>query len=475
MTALLDSLTEVVRGSVRTDAPERARVDHDASHVTGRAVAVVAPRDPEDVVALVRWAREHAVPLVPRGAGTSLDGESVPVLGGVVVDLSGWNRILEVRPEERSARVGPGTVNQDLQVALAPHRLFFPPNPGSWTVSTIGGHIGTNASGPRSFRYGPTRAWVRSVDAVLGTGERVRWGSRAAKRSVGPDLLSLLIGSEGTLGVVTEATVRLAPTPPIREGLVVRLPDGVALGRVAGALARAPGTGLAAIEYLDRPCAAELSGPAGFGPTPETALLLLEIEAEDAGERQRRSERVRRLLRDAGITTEPTVFDDADALWTLRGRASLALDERLGHRIREDVAVPLSELDRLIAELDRIAATEHAPLYLFGHLGEGSLHPNYAVDPESPVGQRVRTAVLEASLALGGTISAEHGIGSVKSRYLEREIGARGVQVLRTLKTACDPDGILNPGKLYPPDPTPGAGSPSRSPSGSEGGASESV
>ena len=467
MNSTVASLERAVRGTVRSDAPELQRVGRDGSHVRGTAIASVAPRDAEDLVALIRWARARSVPLVARGAGTSLDGESVPVGGGVVVDLSGWNDVREIRVDERLARVGPGLVNRDLQAALAPHGLFFPPNPGSWTVSTIGGHVGTNASGPRSFRYGPTRAWVGAIDAVLGTGALVHWGSRAVKRSVGPDLVSLFVGSEGTLGIATEVTVRLAPLPAVRRALVVPLPGDLALGPVAGGLARAAGTGLSAIEYLDAACAAELSGPAGFDLPHEGPLLLLEIEAdgtEDAGARERR---VRSLLDRAGVGSEPTVYDDADALWTLRGRASLALDARLGERIREDVAVPLPEVDRLLAALERIARVERVPLYVFAHLGEGSVHPNYAVDPAGARGRRVRAALLAASLALGGTISAEHGIGAVKVPFLTDEVGAPGVGVLRALKAACDPDGILNPGKLYPPAPRAAARRPSRSPSGS--------
>ncbi len=467
---LLRSLAGSVRGVVRTDRAEIDRVGKDASHLRGRPVAAVAPRDTDDVVALVRWARAHRVPLVPRGAGTSLDGESVPTRGGVVVDLAGWSSIADIRPEERSARVGPGTVNRDLQRALAPHGMFFPPNPGSWTTSTIGGHVGTNASGPRSFRYGPTRAWVRAVEAVLGTGEVVRWGSRAAKRSVGPDLLSLFVGSEGTLGVATEVTVRLAPVPAVRLGVVVPLGEGVPLGVLAARLAGAPGTGLSAIEYLDRACADELGHLPGSDLHPTGALLLLEIEADRRAEARSRLARVASVLRGANVPTTPAIYEDADALWTLRGRAGISLDERLGLRIREDVAVPLGEVDRLVDALTRIGAVERVPLYLFGHLGEGSLHPNYAVASDDPTGARVRAAVLSASLALGGTISAEHGIGAVKSAFLERELGAVGVRMLRTVKHACDPDGILNPGKLYPAEPRQGAGRSSPSPSGSAAG-----
>jgi len=465
--SLLRSLAAAVRGTIRSDAAERRRVDRDGSHVRGRAIASVAPKDADDVVALVRWARERAVPLVPRGAGTSLDGESVPVQGGVVVDLSGWNTVREVRVQERSARVGPGVVNRDLQTALAPHGLFFPPNPGSWDVSTIGGHVGTNASGPRSFRYGPTRAWVRAVDVVLGTGELARWGTRAAKRSVGPDLVSLFVGSEGTLGIATEVTVRLAPRPAIRRGLVVALPAMTPLAPVAMALAGSAGTGLSAIEYLDAACAEELSGGSGLESGTRGDRLLLEIEADSPADARAREATVRKVLRRSGVRATPAVYDDADALWTLRGRASLALDAWLGERIREDVAVPLAAVDRLRRELQRIARAERAPLYLFAHLGEGSLHPNFAVDPASARGRRVRAAALGASLALGGTISAEHGIGSIKVPFLAREIGATGVGVLRALKAACDPDGILNPGKLYPPPIRAAAGRPSPSLGGS--------
>ena len=221
------SLASAVRGRVVTDPSLLARFARDGSHLSGRPSAVVMPADRDDVVALVAWARRHRTPLVARGGGTSLDGESVPPDGGVVVDLSGWSRLLEVDPEGLWARVEPGIVNYDLQRALRPYGSFFPPNPGSWTTSTVGGNVGTNASGMRSFRYGPTRAWVRELTAVLGTGASVHLGTRAAKRSVGPDLLQLFIGSEGTLGIVTEVTVRLAPLPPVRRGVAVPLPPGI--------------------------------------------------------------------------------------------------------------------------------------------------------------------------------------------------------------------------------------------------------
>ncbi len=262
---LRSSLARAVRGAVVTEDPELGRLGKDESHVGGVPLAAVRPADPDDVVDLVRWARRHRVALVPRGAGTSLDGESATLDGGVVVDLSGWNEVTEVSAGARSVRVGPGVVNLDLQRALRPYGLFYPPNPGSWATSTVGGNVGTNASGPRSYGYGPTRRWVREIEAVLGTGERVRLGSRAEKRSVGPDLLQLFVGSEGTLGIATELTLRLAPIPEIRQGWAVPLAPKARLGRIAEALGRTSGTGLSAVEYLDTSSADGLKVDRGAG------------------------------------------------------------------------------------------------------------------------------------------------------------------------------------------------------------------
>jgi D-lactate dehydrogenase (quinone) len=466
---LTGSLRRAVRGRVTTDANGLTPFRRDESHLSGTPFAAVAPADPEDVVALVRWARSTRTALVARGGGTSLDGESVPAEGSVVVDLAGWSRLLELNPDELWARVEPGLVNIDLHRSLVPHGLFFPPNPGSWTRATIGGNVATNASGMRSFRYGPTRAWVREVEAVLGTGARVRLGSRVAKRSVGPDLLQMFVGSEGTLGIATEVTVRLAPLPAVRQGLVVPLPRRVSLARLAGALAHLPGSGLSAIEYLDGGCAATLSERRA-APWPSGAsLLLLEVEAADAREAAHRLERVRRVLAGADADHGVTLFPDADELWTLRGASGDALNERMGEHIREDVAVPLSRVDALVAEIDRISRKERVPCLLFGHLGEGSLHPNYAVDPSTRTADRVRAALWRAARALGGTISAEHGIGAVKRSFLTDELGADAVALLWAVKRACDPDGVMNPGKLYPVRLKAGRRS-SRSPSAREGG-----
>ena len=467
--AELSDLRTSVRGSVRTSVQELARYRGDQSPVEGSPCAVVAPTDAEDAQRLVRWARRHRIPLVARGGGSSLDGESAARDGSVVADFSGWSRLLEVNTEELWARVEPGLVNRDLQGRLRPHGLFFPPNPGSWTVATIGGNVGTNASGPRSFRYGPTRAWLREVEAVLGTGERVRFGTRVAKRSAGPELVELFAGSEGTLGLATELTVRLAPLPARREGLVVPLPRGGSLSAMARRLRSERSTGLSAVEYIDRAAAAVLSEERALDWPSDAPLLLLEIEANDEGELRRHREAVERALSAVGASHAPTVFSDADELWTLRGASGVALDERMGRRVREDVAVPLGRIDDLVARLEEIGREAPAPFFLYGHLGEGSFHPNYAVPPGSPAAGTIRSKVLSAALDLGGTISAEHGIGVLKVDYLERELGSVALDLLDAVKRRCDPDGILNPGKLYPYRVPRGDAGSSPSPSGSGG------
>jgi glycolate dehydrogenase FAD-linked subunit len=451
----LSSLQGLVGDRLRTDPGEIGAYRRDASHLVGSVDAVVRPRDAAEIVAIVAWAREHRVPIVPRGAGTSLDGESVPS-SGVVVDLSGWTEILEIDPVDRVARVRPGVVNHDLQVAAASHGLFFPPNPGSWRTSTIGGNAATNASGPRSFRYGPTRAWTRGAEAVLGTGERFRVGARAPKRSIGPDLLQLLVGSEGTLGIFTELTVALAPAPVRRAALGVPLPAASPLGPIVAELARALSDGLAALEYLDRRCADTLARTPGARLPSGAALLLLEVESASEPEESERLQRLSARLRFLGIDADPVVLPDADRLWSLRGESGTALDREMGERVREDVCVPVGRLDELLRLIERVGADVGVATCVYGHLGEASVHPNFAVDPTTEPAERLRERFLRGTLALGGVVSGEHGIGAVKRGLLVDQVGPTGLRILRELKRSCDPDAILNPGKLSDgPSPSP--------------------
>lgn len=423
----------------------------DASDVPGRAVAVVRPRDEAELVTLVRWARSTRVGLVARGGGTSLDGESVPVHGSVVVDLAPWSQILSIDPVERLARVQPGVINRSLQNAASAHGLFFPPSPGSSGQSTIGGNAATNASGPRSFRYGPTRAWVRSARAVLGSGELVVLGDPTAKRSIGPDLLQMMIGSEGTLGIFTELTVKLAPVPARRTAVVVPL-DRVSPGRAARSLAPDAPPGLCAVEFLDSLSAEALVRSTGARLPTGSGLLLLEIESASPEEEALRLVALQRRWEAMGCTVDPEVYPDAERLWAIRGASGSALGRALGARVGEDITVPLAQIDEYIAAGERIARGAGGRWSVFGHLGEGNLHPSVGIDPTTDAGAAVRAALLQQALILGGGISGEHGIGRVKREELRGVVGAEGLRLLRAVKQAFDPDGILNPGKILPDD-----------------------
>ncbi|MGC2288851.1 MAG: FAD-binding oxidoreductase, partial [Thermoplasmata archaeon] len=452
-----EALRSEIVGTITDDPDALTRFASDASHLFQLPAAAIAPRDRDDLQQLVTWARRWKVPLVGRGGGSSLDGESVPPPDGVVVDFSGWNAILEIDDADRLVRVGPGVVNRDLHLTLASHGLFFPPNPGSWTMSTIGGNAATNASGPRSFRYGSTRTWVRGLEVVLGSGELLRVGHRARKASTGPDLLGFFVGSEGTLGFFTEICLALAPAPERRIGLVLPVPDDLAFRTTLPRLLTSPAPAFSALEYLDRPTAAALSRFASGRLPGETALLLLELEATSADE-ESDLERVGQRLVEAGFTGDPVVYPDADQLWTLRGQSGEAIEGE-GVRVHEDVAVPWSRLDELIEGTRVLAARHDVPVRLFGHFGDGNLHPGFFVDPSSERARAVRRDLMLLTKRLGGTISGEHGVGALKAPYLTLEHGEVGVSVLEAFKRRCDPDGIMNPGKLYPePGRNPGTG-----------------
>ena len=447
----LDELSRICRGRLTLDPTALDRLSRDASPFHQMPRAAVQPRDAEDVVALVTWARRFRVPLVARGGGSSLDGESVPAEGGVVVDFSAWDAILELDDANRLARVQPGVINRELHRALVPRGLFFPPNPGSWTFSTLGGNVATNASGMRSFRYGATRAWVRGIEAVLGTGERVRLGHRARKSSTGPGLLGFMVGSEGTLALFTEITVALAPLPGARMGVVIPVPQDRDIGELALRLVASP-LPLSAIEYVDKPTAESLAEVARYRIPGDCALLLLEFESAQS-ERDRIMALAEEWLATLGFGGRAEVYPDADELWTLRGQSGDLLDRRLGARLREDVAVPLPRVGELLREIARIAQRAGVQVQIYAHLGDGNLHPNFVLDPTGEPAKAIRRELVLAARRMGGTISGEHGIGLAKGSFMGLEHGADGVSVLRRMKQVFDPDGILNPGKLYPEKP----------------------
>jgi glycolate oxidase len=461
----MDELAAAVGPALRTDRAELDRVRTDRSGWTTPEVpeAVVRARSTEDVQALLRLATAHRVPVVPRGAGTGLAGGAVGTAGSVVLDLSDMDRVLEIDEEDETAVVQPGVVTDALAAALAPHRLWWPPDPASRAISTVGGNIATNAGGLLCAKYGVTRESVLGLQVVLADGTLVRLGRGTVKGVTGFDLTALLIGSEGTLGVVVEATLKLRRTsaaPVVTIGAT--FPDVHAAAAAAAAIT-ASGLRCAALEIMDAATCAAIDalvaagrGPAGDVPTlaGRGAFLLLQT---DGGAAPEEAAAAMALVREAGgegsVARDP---ETAAALVALRRSAHPAYAE-LGEVLIEDVCVPRSALPAMFDAVADIAERHGLPIPVLAHAGDGNLHPNIVIPPSVPhapgeipdVVWAAGEELFRAAIALGGTLTGEHGVGVLKRRWIEEELGEDVMALSRRVKAAFDPLGILNPGKVW--------------------------
>ncbi|MDT9595020.1 FAD-linked oxidase C-terminal domain-containing protein [Nocardioides zeae] len=416
-------------------------------------VAVVRAGSVDDVRRTLAWAHEHRVPVVPRGAGTGLAGGALAD-GALVLDLSGLDRILTIDPVEELAEVEPGVLTADLDAAAAAYGLMYAPDPASAAISTIGGNIATNAGGMRCVKYGVTRDAVLGLEAVLADGRVVRTGRATAKGVVGYDLTGLLVGSEGTLGVVTRATLRLRPRPAATATALATYPD------VESAAAACAAVGAARL----RPSLLELLDAATLGAVAEHtaspgladvgAAVVAQTDGDDAAEATEAIERVAAVLA-AGATTVERTADAAraDELLAARRLALPAIEAR-AHALIEDICVPRSRLAEAVRGVERISAETGVAVFTFAHAGDGNLHPIVTWDRSVPRDSGVPAAVEEAAgrifalaVELGGTLSGEHGIGTLKRAYLGLELSAEVRDVQRAVKAALDPRGVLNPGK----------------------------
>src|SRR5262245_32397646 len=439
---------------VRTTAGGVAPYARDATPLFHRAPdAVVHPGSTDEVAQVMRLATETRTPVVPRGAGSNLCAATVPLHGGIVLVLTRLNRILEISAAELLAVCQPGVANATLGAAAAEHGLLYAPDPGSRVVSTIGGNISTCAGGLRGLKYGVTRNYVLGLEVVLPTGEVIRTGGRLWKDVAGYDLTRLLTGSEGTLGVITEATVALLPLPAHSACGVAYFPALADAGRaVAGVIAA--GIVPATLEFLDNRCINAVEDYAGLGLRRDAGALLL---FGDDGEPDRVAAHLARIseicLGEGALdcTTAKEVAE-SEALLAAR-RCSLPALARLGPMaILEDATVPRPRLAEMVARIDAIAERYDVVIGTFGHAGDGNLHPTCVLHPDDTDAiERAHKAfgeVFRAAMELGGTISGEHGIGASKLPYLVERLGPAQVDLLRRVKAAFDPVGILNPGKL---------------------------
>jgi D-lactate dehydrogenase len=438
-----------------TDPGERLTYAYDNSRRESLPDAVALPVTREQVQALVRACFQHRVAVTARGRGTNTTGASVPVQGGVVVSFERMNRILDVRPGDRCAVVEPGVLNGELQAALQSHGLFWPPDPTSAAFSTIGGNLACNAGGPRAVKYGASRDNVLALTAITGTGELIHCGSATTKGATGYDLQRLLVGSEGTLALIVEATLKLTPMPPQRRVVRALYRDVASAAQAVARLMAQPVTP-SMLEFMDGDCV-RLAREVGGADLPPDAGALLLIEAD--GDAQTLPHAVEALMRTAEgeglVSLDDAADDDArERLWAARKALSPALRTLAPGKINEDVVVPVSRIPQLVEGVRELSAEFALPIVSFGHAGNGNLHVNILFDPaDAAQNQRAHGAlarVFALTLSLGGTLSGEHGIGLAKREFMPQAIDPATLALMRQLKAAFDPAGILNPGKLLP-------------------------
>lgn len=453
--ALNDELAALLGDGWLTGESERAAHGNDNSRRTALPDAVALPGTREQVVALVRTCRAHGVPIVARGAGTSSTGAVLPTAGGVVVSFERMNRILEIRAGDRYAIVEPGVLNGDLQRALAAHGLFWPPDPASAELCTVGGNLACNAGGPHTVKYGATRDNVLGLTAVTGSGELIRCGSSTTKDATGYDLTHLIVGSEGTLALIVDATLKLAPLPPQRASLRALYVD-VASAAAAVSRIMAQPTTPAMLEFMDAACI-KLAREVGGADIPDAGALLM-IEADgDAATLAHAVAVLAHAARGAGLLSLDTAPDEiaSEKLWAARKALSPALRSIAPGKINEDVVVPVSRIPDLVDGIQALASEFDLPIVAFGHAGNGNLHANILFDPDDADqdarAQAALPRLFALTLELGGTLSGEHGIGIAKRDFMRHAFDPATLAAMRAVKAAFDPDGILNPGKVLPP------------------------
>ncbi|WP_342377595.1 FAD-binding protein [Myxococcus stipitatus] len=453
-TALLRELAAVLPPeALVTDADvlEAHRRDQAEWAPSGRPAVLVRATCTDDVRAVLRLASARKVPVVPRGAGSGLSGGANATDGCIVLSLMRMNRVLEVDPRGLLAVVQPGVLNAEVKAAAAEKGLWYAPDPASWEFSSLGGNLATNAGGLCCVKYGVTGDAVLGLEVVLADGSVVRTGGRTMKNVAGYDLTRLFVGSEGTLGVITEATLKLRPKPPRATTLVATFPTLAGAGlAVTDIMAR---TRPSLLELMDRATCRAVEAYKPLGLDGEAAAFLL--ARSDAGGDQGVAdiEAMARCCEAAGATFVTHSEDEAEGelLLTARRLAFPAL-ERQGATLLDDVGVPLSRIPELLAAIEGIAARREVLVGTFGHAGDGNMHPTVVFDRKDPAAlSRARAAfddILEAALALGGTITGEHGVGVLKQPFLGRQLGEEALRLHRRLKGAMDPLGILNPGKV---------------------------
>lgn len=453
-TALSQLIDKLGAKNVVSEPEDLLTLGYDSTpELSGTPDVAVYPTDLEGLVAAMEFARNEGLPITPRGSGTGLSGGSVPARGGMVLCLNRMNKIVEIDEANLTATVEPGVVTLDLFNAVAEKGLFYPPDPGSQKISTLGGNVMENAGGLRGLKYGVTRDYVMALQCVLPDGSIVNTGGKSVKDVAGYAFKDLLCGSEGTLGILSEITVSLIPPPQTKKTLLAYFDNMTRAGEaVAQIIANKiiPST----LEIMDNATINCVEDFSKIGlPTQMAALLLIEVDGHPAVVEEEAAA-VQKVLHEVGAAEVKLArdADEAAGLAAARRTALSALARKSPTTILEDATVPRSLLPQTFAEIERLAAKFKLDVGTFGHAGDGNIHPTVLCD-ERDREQMQRThafyeELYDKVLAWGGTVSGEHGIGIAKKSYLARQIGPAGVAVMRRIKDSFDPRGILNPGKI---------------------------
>jgi len=454
--SVLDALASICGADAVLSSPEDLipySFDGTAALKT-RPAAVVFPRTTEQVADCVRLAASTSTPIVTRGSGTGLSGGAVPTAGSLVVCLTQMDAIVDVDPRNLTLRAQPGAITQRIDEAAGRHGLFYPPDPGSLRISTIGGNVAENSGGLRGLKYGVTRDYVMGLEVVLADGQVARLGSACVKDVAGYSLKDLFIGSEGTLGIITEVLLKLVPRPSARRTMLALYDSIEDAAETVSAIVAAriiPCT----LEFLDRVTAGCVEDYAHVGlPTDCDAVLLMETDGHPAAvaDEAARMEEIARTHRARDVRT---ARDEAEALQLAAARrnAFAALARRRPTTILEDVTVPRSELATMVSFIAATAARFNLQIGTFGHMGDGNLHPTFLTDErnadEMNRVHQALDAIVTRTLELGGTITGEHGVGLAKKPWLRQQMGDASYALMKQVKRALDPHGLLNPGKMF--------------------------
>jgi len=456
---ILEQLEKIVgKENLSTEDADLLCYSRDASENVGKPDIIVWPSNPNQISEIMRLANRLKVPVTPRGAGTCLSGGSVPARGGILLVLTRMNSILKIEVADLQVLVECGVVWQDLNNALASHGLFLPPDPASGDVCTIGGCIAEGAGGIRAVKYGTFREWVLGLEVVLPTGETVWTGAETRKCASGYDLTRLLMGSEGTLGVITKAWLKVFPLPRYRLIMSAYFNTLEGAGKAVFQVISS-GLSPSAAELMDRNTITAVSKYMNMGFPDCAAMLILEFDGSFLSEVKTRMRRAQKICKTEGATGVAVTDTraESDRLWQARKSALPALatlkPTMKPSTMLEDVTVPISRVPEMLVQIERTAQRHGVLISTFGHAGDGNLHPVIIYDERSTEDvERARRAaadIFNFGLQLGGTLSGEHGIGLSKAPYFAKEHGEEEIEVMRRIKGVLDPKGILNPGKIW--------------------------